>query len=381
MEFTRIIKQMINGQKSIAQEKVSKSPLNKKAVLHSEASLNSNTLRLAKIVGWEYDIEEDCLHYTPGIMDWLFASQPGRASLDELSRSTPPPQQESLRRKIDRAISGGTGFEAEIKKYTAEGKEKWVRVSCQTERTNGRISKLLGTVQDITLQKRKELRTLQQHLIIPYKLLQRSQWEHENELGRIAVEVHENISQVLIVARNYLQIDLFETLSHKVKPERGIRIVEKAIHQLKELYERIDIPPLLLLGLEGALAQLIDRYSRQTPAQLTLAVYDEALEQADELTKLCLLRLVKELLNNIRVHAQASEAWVSLEKTEEGIRLMVKDDGVGFYPDKEQWRTGLRRVEITSNLLGGNMQVYSSPGKGCDVMVTLPFSAEKKFIN
>lgn len=353
----------------------------KKSLLENETTLKNNTLRLAKIVGWEYRIAEDCLYYTPGIMDWLFENQPGQASLEELSKSTQALHQESLRRKINQAITSGIGFEAEIKKQTTQGKEKWVRVSCQTERSNGQIVKLIGAVQDITLEKKRELRALQQQLIIPYQLLQRSQWEHENELGRIAVEVHENISQVLIVARNYLQIDLIELTPADGKHERGIKIVEKAIHQLKELYERIDIPPLLLLGLEGALTELIERYNKQTPTQLMLTSYDETIEQTDELTKLTLIRLVKELLNNIRIHAQAVEAWVSLEKTEKGILLMVKDDGVGFYPDKKQWRSGLRRVEITSSMLGGELQINSSPGKGCDVIITLPFSSTRRFIN
>ncbi len=380
MDFTTIIKQMINGQKPIRQKKISvASPKN--SLPENETALENNTLRLAKIVGWEYRIAEDFLHYTPGIMDWLFVNQPGQASLDELSKSTQAVQQESLRKKISQAISSGIGFEAEIKKQTTQGKEKWVRVYCQTERSDGQIVKLIGAVQDITLEKKRELRALQQQLIMPYQLLQRSQWEHENELGRIAVEVHENISQVLIVARNYLQIDLIELTPANGKHKRGIKIVEKVIHQLKELYERIDIPPLLLLGLEGALTELIERYNRQTPTQLALTAYDETIEQTDELTKLTLIRLVKELLNNIRIHAQAVEAWVSLEKNENGILLMVKDDGIGFYPDKKQWRAGLRRVEITSSMLGGKLQVNSSPGKGCDIIINLPFSSSRRFIN
>ena len=381
MEFSKFIKQMINGQKSNSNEKLSRTTRPNKPLLNNEAALNNHTLRLAKILGWEYLIAEDCLYYTPGIMDWLFVNEPGQASLDELSRSTQKLQQETLRTKINKAITNGIGFEAEIKKQTAQGEERWIRVSCYPERSNGHVIKLFGTAQDITLQKKKELRRVQQQLVVPHQLLQRSQWEHENELGRIAVEVHENISQVLIVARNYLQIDLIETSTEEPKLERGIKIVEKAIHQLKELYEKIDIPPLLLLGLEGALVELIERTNRQTSAQLVLTAYDETIEQTDELTKLTLIRLTKELLTNVRIHAQASEAWVSLEKTEKGILLMVKDDGIGFYSDKAQWRSGLRRAEITCNMLGGEIQVNSSPGKGCDVIVTLPFSAGRKYIN
>ncbi len=374
MELARIIKQMMNGIGSNEPNKISRASPEEKETFAMGPSLKIATLRLAKLVAWEYHVAENSLRYTPDILDWLFVSNRGQDSWEEFCKGANPTHKENMRKKIALAISTGASFETEFKKQTPQGKEKWVLVRCMTEQKNGQVCKLLGTAQDITLEKKKEMHRVKQQLLLPYQLLQRAFWEHENELGRIAVAVHEDISQVLIVARNYLQTDCREQAPIESKQERGIKIVEKAIVQLRELYEQIDIPPLLLLGLEGALTELIDRYNRQTPTQLVMTAFDTAIEECEELIKITLIRLVKELLNNVRIHSRAIEAWVSLELINKDILLTVKDDGIGFYPDKEQWRTGLRRIEIMSSMLGGTVEVIASPGKGCDVLITLPYA-------
>ena len=212
------------------------------------------------------------------------------------------------------------------------------------------------------------------------QLLQRAIWQQENELGRIAVNLHENISQVLIVARNYLKTDRTELMKENSKYERGIKIIEQAIEQIKELYAKIEVPPLQLLGLQGSLSELIEKYNQLTPTQFELSDYNEQIEEANEMVKLSLVRIAKELINNIGVHAQASDACISLELIDRGILLSVKDDGIGFYPDKKQWRGGLNKVEILTSQLRGHLQVHSTPGKGCEVLVALPWPRNDRFL-
>ncbi len=380
MNIVRIIRQFLSDSTFLVSKRTSLSLPERRTATLQDSTLTLSTLQLARLGGWEYHIKENRLHYTPKHIDWLNTSPTGLAQLEELYSHSSMEDQESIKRKINLAIKKGVGFESEIKKQNGAGKEMWVKIVCQTEREGGQVIKLRGFIQDITSQKKKEIRRYKQSLLAHYQLVQRALWEHENELGRIAVDLHENISQVLIVARNYLQTDLVELNNEESKHERGIRIVEKAIFQIKGLYEKIETPSLSLLGLEGALTELIERYNQQIPTQLLLTEYNELIEEADELIKLTLIRLVKELICNIRIHSQATEGWISLELTDKGILLMVKDDGIGFYPDKQQWRSGLRRTEIMTTVLGGQLELHSSPGKGCDVVIELPWTSKTKFI-
>ena len=381
MKFAERIKEFLAASHYSKSKKIGLGPLQKKESVGADQDLIHSTLQMARLCGWEYHIENSRLHYIPQKIEWLnINTNDGSAQLDDLFRNSAAEEQESLKRKFKLAITKGVGFESEIRKQTDAGKEIWLRILCQVEEQGGQIIKLKGIVQDITSQKKKEIKRSKKSLLAHYQLVQRALWEHENELGRIAVDLHENISQVLIVARNYLQTDLVELPTEQSKHERGIRIVEKAIFQIKGLYEKIEIPPLSLLGLEGSLTELIDRYNQQLPTELILTEYDQLIEEADELIKLTLIRLVKELISNIRIHSKAAEGWISIELTDKGILLMVKDDGVGFYPDKKQWRTGLRRSEIMTSALGGQLALHSSPGKGCNVTIELPWARQTKFI-
>lgn len=385
MNISKTIKQIIKGGR-FRENVITPTPWKKIATpsLRNDETaayhhLAAATLQLSKLCGWEYQIEKNLLHCTCDYIDWLPEIKAGKEGLYELLSSIHPEEQEALQRKIKMALTKATGFDASVRKLNPEGKEIWVRIICHTRHNDGKPVSLQGTIQEITTQKRKELRRLKQSLMAQYQLLYRTQWEHENELGRIAVDLHENISQVLIVARNYLQTDLIELRTADSYQDKGIKIVEKAIHEIKGLYEKIETPPIHLLGLEGALIELLERFNQQSPTQLSLIVFDGSIERADELIKLTLIRLAKELLSNILHHAKAAEGWISLELVEKGIILTVKDDGIGFYPDKQQWRTGLCKAEIMTAVLGGRLQLNSSPGKGCDVVVEIPWSLRKLF--
>jgi signal transduction histidine kinase len=380
MKFYQFAKQMIRGNNGELEEKISNRRDIGKPTQQQQLEQAILTLQLSCIFGWEYDIQTGKLSIIPEQAYLTSDNLPGKILLEELYKSPFRQDQDSIRKKFKLAISRGLSFEQEIKKINAEGKEIWVRVGCQTEQSAGKTIKLKGYLQDITQEKKNELRRLNNKLNLSQQLLQRAIWQQENELGRIAVNLHENISQVLIVARNYLKNDRADLIKENSKYERGIKIVEQAIEQIKELYEKIEVPPLQLLGLQGSLSELIEKYNQLTPTQFVLSDYNEQIEEANEMVKLSLVRIAKELINNIGAHAQASEAWISLELIDRGILLSVKDDGIGFYPDKKQWRGGLNRIEILASQLRGHLQVHSTPGKGCEVLVALPWSRKDRFL-
>jgi signal transduction histidine kinase len=380
MKFYQFAKQIIKGSNNETEENpcISKSELVTSIQLR-ECQQANLTLRLSGICGWEYDVTTDQLSTIPAQISHNNENATGFLLLEELYTSPFRQEQDSIRKKMKLALLRGVPFAQEIKKLNAEGKESWIRFVCQVEQRAGKTTKLSGYFQDITEMKTNEMRRLNNKLRVSQQLLNRALWQQENELGRIAVDLHENIAQALIVARNYLKTDRSIIPNENNKHDRGINIIEQAITQIKELYEKIEVPPLHLLGLQGALSEIIEKYNQITPTRFILSEYNEEIEDADDLVKQTLIRITKELINNICVHAQAAEAWVSLELIDRGIVLSVKDDGIGFYPDKKQWRGGLNRAEILAAQLKGRIQLQATPGKGCEILIALPWSRKDRF--
>jgi signal transduction histidine kinase len=86
--------------------------------------------------------------------------------------------------------------------------------------------------------------------------------------------------------------------------------------------------------------------------------------------------IVREALANIRRHSGASSALVELNVMDDGISLIISDDGKGFdmnqYENKRNESFGIKIMEERSELLGGSFKIESSPGKGTRIEVNIP---------
>lgn len=84
------------------------------------------------------------------------------------------------------------------------------------------------------------------------------------------------------------------------------------------------------------------------------------------------LQVVREALNNVARHAQATEVTVGVHHLNAHLRIVVHDDGVGFDPSEPSAGHGLSNIRERAELHGGVAIVESSDGQGTRVMVELP---------
>ncbi len=91
-----------------------------------------------------------------------------------------------------------------------------------------------------------------------------------------------------------------------------------------------------------------------------------------------LFRIVQEALNNIRRHAQASEAKVIMEFAEDRTEVTISDNGRGFeLSDRvddlpRSGKLGLAGIQERARLLGGTLEVQSTLAKGTTLIVKVP---------
>jgi len=89
-----------------------------------------------------------------------------------------------------------------------------------------------------------------------------------------------------------------------------------------------------------------------------------------------LLRVVQEALSNVRKHARAKHAWVSLRRAQDQALLEIRDDGQGFDPAHPTRgfgpRFGLQSMRERVESIHGVFTVHSAPGQGTRIQVTVP---------
>jgi signal transduction histidine kinase len=89
--------------------------------------------------------------------------------------------------------------------------------------------------------------------------------------------------------------------------------------------------------------------------------------------KIVLFRVVQESLSNVRKHSEASRVSVALRSKRAFVELTVTDDGCGFDPRLlDTNRLGLAGISERVRLLGGAVEIETTPGVGTTVRATLP---------
>jgi len=90
-----------------------------------------------------------------------------------------------------------------------------------------------------------------------------------------------------------------------------------------------------------------------------------------------LYRIAQEALQNVMKHAEASSVLVALSSSDDGVRLLVADDGRGFDPDvvtdgaEDRHSYGLVGIRERAELIGATLNLASRPGTGTTVEVIL----------
>ena len=89
--------------------------------------------------------------------------------------------------------------------------------------------------------------------------------------------------------------------------------------------------------------------------------------------KIVLFRVVQEALSNVRKHSEASKVSVVLRSKRTFVDVSIADDGNGFDPrGLGNDRLGLSSISERVRLLGGVVEIETSPGAGTTVRATLP---------
>jgi two-component system NarL family sensor kinase len=96
--------------------------------------------------------------------------------------------------------------------------------------------------------------------------------------------------------------------------------------------------------------------------------------------EVALYRIAQEALQNVVKHAEATTALVRLGPSEEGVRLVVTDDGQGFDEDtiagaEDRHSYGLVGIRERAELIGARLTITTRPGTGTSVEVTVPMPA------
>ena len=205
----------------------------------------------------------------------------------------------------------------------------------------------------------------------------------ERERRRIATELHDRISQSLVISKMMLeQLRETETSDHVAGVLDDVcNLLSQTIGSSRLLTFDLGSPILYQLGLEAAVSEVLTEQVQKH--NIATELEDDGLPKPlDEDIRGILFRMVRELLINVVKHARASKVKVSINRIDTAVRICVKDNGVGFEPDKvtafgpKTGGFGLFSIRERLEQLGGRLEIKSATGRGCTVIVMAPLKCD-----
>jgi signal transduction histidine kinase len=207
---------------------------------------------------------------------------------------------------------------------------------------------------------------------------------HERE--RLSRELHDGVAQ--LVADVLLRLDTIQELVATDRRREANAELERLRGVADEIYGDIEESiaglrsDVTVRGLVRAIRDYLDQYEERYQI-LTNLQADDAADQLSPLASLQIFRFVQEALTNVRKHAAAREATVSLTTDGVGqLTVTIADDGQGFVPGSQGNSTarplGLTSMRERVASLGGTFQVESQPGMGTYVVAAVPTSRTRK---
>jgi signal transduction histidine kinase len=240
----------------------------------------------------------------------------------------------------------------------------------------------------------QEIRELQRSMTVMARRIQSAQQSlrryigkvisaQEEERRRLAQDLHDETIQDLIALDQKVQLVARTLRTGKSPKAPGLEAIHReakeAIQKVRRLSRALRPAYLEDLGLLPALEAL----ANDVGSSLGISIVVRADGSRTPLSRdadLAIYRIVQEALANIARHAEAHRAWITLLYRREGLRVIVKDDGVGFTPPTEAGdlsRTGhfgFIGMRERAQFIGARIEVHSTPGKGTRVTLRLPLS-------
>jgi signal transduction histidine kinase len=209
-------------------------------------------------------------------------------------------------------------------------------------------------------------------------LARRLMTAQEEERRRVAIELHDELGQVLTAVKiNLGSLDRVSAgPTERARLQDATQGVDRAMEGVRNL--ALDLRPSVLddLGLPAALRWYVDRFARTVDIHAQLSI--GAVPDLEPSVATACFRVAQEALTNVARHAQARDVWLDLQLVAGGLELRIRDDGVGFDVAAARKRAsagasmGLLGMQERAALAGGDFELRSLPHGGTELRARFP---------
>ncbi|MDB4297457.1 ATP-binding protein [Flavobacteriaceae bacterium] len=276
----------------------------------------------------------------------------------------------------------------ELKLTNHQGEIYWLEMSI-INMDNSNVSKRrLIVCNDITKRKQSNLdiqRVNRDKFVAEVQsqkdLSQQIMTAQEDERMRIAKDIHDGIGQILTALRFSIDgIDLTDEVGSAQSLALLKEMFGQLIHDVRSVTFSLAPPELKDHGVPSVIRKMSNMLGKLSGKQI---LYENTTEFDQRLSKnveINIYRVVQEAVNNALKYANSNYILITLEHTDDYLKVKVEDDGIGYIVDSIPDTTkgtgnGLRFMKERIDYIGGELRIASEIGKGSSVHIAVPIDS------
>lgn len=189
----------------------------------------------------------------------------------------------------------------------------------------------------------------------------------EETLRNISWELHDNIGQLLTLAKIQLQQATPESLQDITET------IGKSLTEIRALSKLINPEFINNIKFTDALQLEIERFNRLNYINAKLTILGKE-KEVNQKHGIIIFRVMQEFFSNTIKHSKATDLNVLLNFKEEVLEIEAKDNGVGFEVDKVKLKgIGLQNIKARIKLINAKATLKSEPEKGTTLAINYYF--------
>jgi len=194
----------------------------------------------------------------------------------------------------------------------------------------------------------------------------------EQTLQNISWELHDNVGQLLSVAKMQLNMLQPEVANEQksILDETG-EIISRSLQEIRTLSKLLNPDTVKNMGLEKSIELELQRFNRLNFLEAKLDIIGKPL-QIDQKDEIILFRILQEFLSNSVKHAKAKSLYVVLNYQPKTLIIKAKDSGVGFNEKEIIKGSGLINMQSRAKLIHTDFSLKSKKNEGVTLTLTYP---------
>lgn len=204
------------------------------------------------------------------------------------------------------------------------------------------------------------------------------QTHYEQEKARLARQLHDELGGILTPAKmdlSWLEARPGGDAQYRERMARLAALIDQGIDLKRRVIEELHPSLLDHLGLAAAVQWYVDEVCGAADMESRVTV--SKLERLSPDLEIALYRIVQESVNNAVRHSRATRIELVVERTPQGVKVSVLDNGVGI-ADLDRARNsshGLVGMTHRMRAINGTLDISSRKGEGTRVEAFLPLAA------